>query len=92
MSAKTVHIEFYSINAALGRLVINGHSMQIPDSSEIEARWSQEIGKTIVSLPLAYLVEGSNTIRFEAGRGNWTPTNIFDNYEFGDAVLIFSQR
>lgn len=69
---------------------MNGHKLQIPDSSEIEAGWRQEIGKTIMPLPLSYLKSGKNRFRFESGRGNWSATNIFDDFEVGQVVLVLS--
>jgi len=92
LTAKSAHISFYTIDATLGRLVINGQVLQMPDSSNIGGPWRAEIGQTLLSFPLGFLQPGANTVRFEAGMGNWAPDNRYDDYEFGDVEIILSRR
>ena len=72
------------------RVVINGHRLQIPYSGQLEVWEASEAGSTVIPVPLAYFQAGNNTVVFEAGRGFWTSTNIYDDYRYGEVALIFS--
>ena len=84
---KTVHLEFKILHASHGRVAINGHMLQIPYSGHLKVWEDGQIGVTI---PLAYFHSGRNIVEFSAGKGFWTGTNIFDDYRYGEVVLIFS--
>jgi hypothetical protein len=93
-AAESAHIGLYTIHNALGRLVINGEVVQLPyvELNNSYGRWRPELGQTLISIPLGYLHSGMNTIRVESGIGNWTDTNIYDNFEFGNLEIVFSLR
>ena len=88
--SRAVHLEFISLNAELGRLVINGRVLQLPDSYNVAETDEPEVGTTVMSLPLTYFKSGTNTLVFEAGRGFFSDINVYDNYAYGEVVLIFS--
>jgi len=88
--SKTVHLEFTSLHTELGRVVINGRRLQIPYSGNTRVDLEPEVGATLMSLPLAYFRDGENHIVFESGIGNFAPTNIYDDFTYGEVALIFS--
>lgn len=94
LSAKSAHIGLYTIHSTLGRLVINGEVVQLPyvGLDNQYGRWRPELGQTLISIPLGYMRSGENTIRVESGIGNWTTENVYDDFEFGDVVIILSRR
>jgi hypothetical protein len=92
---KSAHVSLKTVNATFGHLFINGQQIQLPDTSNLDtpySRWSTALGPTLLSIPLGYLEAGKNTVRFEAGMGNWAPDNVYDDYYFGDVELILSLR
>lgn len=94
-AARSAHIAFRTIHADLGRLVVNGQAMQLPDTTVYGGgydRWRTELAQTYQSIPLGFLSPGVNVIRFEAGEGNWAPDNIYDDYELSDVDLVLSKR
>ena len=88
--SKTAHLEFIVLHGSHARVVINGHRLQIPYSGQLEVWEASEAGSTVIPVPLAYFQAGNNTVVFEAGRGFWTSTNIYDDYRYGEVALIFS--
>ena len=92
--AKSAHVGLYAIHVELGRLLVNGEVVQLPyvKLDNYYDRWRPELGQTLISIPLGYLRPGTNTIRVEAGLGNFTATNLYDNFEFGDVEIILSRR
>ena len=88
--SKAVHLEFTNLHAELGRVVINGRRLQIPYSGNTTVNLEPEVGATVMSLPLAYFRDGENHIVFESGIGNFSPTNIYDDYTYGEVALVFS--
>ena len=92
---RSAHLEFYLLGspAQFDSVAINGRSFALPLSDGINKFRLPYVDKTLVSIPVGLLQPGENTIGFASnsfGSGA-APTNVYDDFEFGDVVLLLSR-
>jgi hypothetical protein len=91
--SKYAAVEFVAVNVWEGtsdNLIVNGRKYVLPISEPLSTADIPFRGKTVIPIPVGVLQEGDNTIGFESGPINNPPTNLWDDFEVGDIVLVLS--
>jgi hypothetical protein len=87
--ANTAHLELFVFDSGhLNSFVINGRPFALPSDENLKAAHLPFVNKMLISIPLGLLRSGSNTIGFESGQSS--ATSGFDDFEFGEVVLLLS--
>ena len=87
--AATAHLELFLLDSGyLNSFAINGRSFAVPDNEKLKAAHLPFVSKVLVAIPLGLLESGPNTIRLESGQSSLT--SGYDDFEFGEMVLLLS--
>ena len=92
-NTKYAAIEFVAVGVWDGtsdNLIVNGRKYSLPVSEPLVTADIPFRGKTVIPIPVGLLQEGDNTIGFEAGPIINNPTNHWDDFKFGDVVLVLN--
>ena len=86
--AKTAHLELFLFNNHWANIIVNGRALTLPYTGETSSTLGLEIaGKTLLSIPPAFLQSGVNSIAFETTQHG----SNFDDFEFGEVVLLLNR-
>ena len=86
---RTAHLEYFLFDSSINSILINGKPYALPETDATKGNVVSFISKTIMPIPMGLLHRGANTIAFQSN--SWLTTGNFDDFEFGEVVLVLSK-